>query len=144
MCPGSSLVIVVGNIASNRDGPSHWSAKFRNLCFLVIYHSCSVSMSLKCGCGCARVRMCDHCPILVGTSVQTHTQYFLMIYHLLRVAGGANHGMSSKRLWLAATTGLSTMVSQRTDTMPACTVLVYSNIAAYCSHCNVIVMMGTR
>lgn len=94
--------------------------------------------------GCARVRMCDHCPILVGTSVQRHTQYFLMNYHLLRVPEGANHGMSSKRLWLAATTGVSTVVSQRTDTMPACTVLVYWNIAAYRSRCNVIVMMGTR
>lgn len=40
-----------------------------------------------------------------------------MNYHLLRVPEGANHGMSSKRLWLAATTGVSTMVSQRTDTM---------------------------
>lgn len=67
-----------------------------------------------------------------------------MNYHLLRVPEGANHGMSSKRLWLAATTGVSTMVSQRTDTMPACTVLVYWNIAAYRSRCNVIVMMGTR
>lgn len=67
-----------------------------------------------------------------------------MRYHLPRVPERGNHGMSSKRLWLAATTGASTQLSQRTDTMPACTVLLYSNVVAYFSQCNVIVMMGTR
>lgn len=56
------------------------------------------------------VCMRDHFPILVGSSVQTYTQYLLMRCHPLQVPKRANHGMSSKRLWLAATTGASTKV----------------------------------
>lgn len=89
------------------------------------------------------VCMRDHFPILVGLSVQKYTQYLLLRCHLLRVPRRANHGMSSKRLWLAATTGASTKVSQRTDTMPACIVLAYSRVAANCSQCNVIITIGT-
>lgn len=94
---------------------------------------------------CERVYVCDYCPILVGLSVQTRTHSNCRcVAILLRVPERANHGMSLERLWLTATTGASTKVSQRTDTTPACTVLVYSNVVAYCSQCNVIVMMGTR
>lgn len=89
------------------------------------------------------MRVCDHCPILVGSSDRI-AQNLLMRCHLLQEPEKANHGMSLERLWLAATTGASTKVSQRTDAMPACKVLVYSRVAADCSQCTVTIAMGTR
>lgn len=69
-------------------------------------------MSLRC-----REYACAIIAPFLSACRTRHTQYLLMRCHLLQEPEKANHGMSLERLWLAATTGASTKVSQRTDAM---------------------------